>query len=173
MPIWSQTFREDANERLVNAWCALLALVYDPAETGFKVSGTFVSPVDERSPSKRKPLFERLSSVTMVLYALYVLFVAAVLALLAATVSYNRFVGGSGRFMYTGAALRLVDLLLSASVPLRYMASPPDAPDRRELLEKDDSGVFRSRKTSWMRRDGGSVVKLPLQVAIIPLFDWL
>lgn len=109
----------------------------------------------------------------MILYALYMVFVVASLGFCIGAVSYSRVAGGARRFMYTGAALRLLDIVLGAYVPLRYMATPPDVPGRRELLEKDDGGVFRSRQKGWVRRDGGSAVKLPLQIAIILLFDWL
>lgn len=88
-------------------------------------------------------------------------------------VFYSHARGGARRFMHTGAAIRLLEIVLGAYVPLRYMATPPDVPERRELLEKDPSGVFRSRQKGWVRRDGGSTVKLPLQIVIILLFDWL
>lgn len=111
-------------------------------------------------------------SVTMLLYALYLSFAAVTLALLLGTVSYSRIASEKKKIVRTGAVLRLVDMVLGASVPLRYMAFPPDVPDRRKLLDKDKSGVFRARKEGWLRREGGSGIKLLLQIAIILVFDW-
>jgi hypothetical protein len=75
--------------------------------------------------------------------------------------------------MHTGATLTLMELVLAAAVPVRYMMFPPSLPERQALLEKDADNVNRSRKKGWTRRDGGSTVKLLLQVAVIVVFDWL
>lgn len=75
--------------------------------------------------------------------------------------------------MYTGAALRLLDSILATLVPLQYMIWPPSLPERRELLMKDENGVYRSQKKEWRKRDGGSQLKFWLQIAIIGLCDWL
>ena len=75
--------------------------------------------------------------------------------------------------MHTGATLILIELVLAAIVPIRYMTFPSSLPDRQELLEKDTDNVNRSRKKGWAKRDGGSSVKLLLQLAIIVAFDWL
>jgi hypothetical protein len=146
----------------------------DPANTSFKVSGTFVSPTEERHPARRKPLLERMLSLTIIGYTSYFLIVAATLTSLMSFVMHQHLVAKATRvYMYTGVALRLVDLLMAASIPIRYMIFPPSQPEREELLEKDMYGVYRSRKKEWTRRVGGFDMKLPLQIAIIVLFDWL
>lgn len=76
-------------------------------------------------------------------------------------------------YKQTGAALRMLDVIMAAIVPVKYMMFPPSDPERRDLLERDANGVFRSRKKSWMKRSGGVNVKLPLQVAIVVLLELL
>jgi hypothetical protein len=48
--------------------------------------------------------------------------------------------------MHTGATLILMELVLAAAVPVRYMMFPPSLSDRQALLEKDTDNVNRSRK---------------------------
>lgn len=159
---------------LVNAFCVLRSLFSDPGETSFKVSGTFVSPTDERYPARRKPLLDRMLNLTMICYAAFFVLTITVLFSFATFVAHQHLVLNVARsYMHTGAALRLLDIVLAALVPLRYMVFPPSLPDRRELLVKDEHGVYRSRKKHWTKRDGGSRVKLLLQITIIGLFDWL
>jgi hypothetical protein len=159
---------------LVNAFCTLKSLFSDPGETSFKVSGTFVSPTDERYSARRKPLLHRMLNVTMISYAAFFLLATATLISFTTFVAHQHLVADTARsYMHTGAALRLLDVILAALVPLRYMVFPPSLPDRRELLVKDAHGVYRSRKKHWTKRDGGSRTKLLLQIAIIALFDWL
>lgn len=157
----------------VNAYCTLKSFVSDPGNTGFKVSGTFASPADERSAIHRKPLVQRMSSLTMLLYTTYWLAAMVALSSLMLFAAYQRMTLKTRQYLYTGAALRLVDVVLAASVPVRYMMFPPTVPERRELLKEDESGVFRAKKSGWTKRDGGSQIKLPLQIAIMLLFDWL
>lgn len=138
------------------------------------MSGTFVSPTDERYPARRKPLFKRILNPTMVCYACYFLVASVTLtSFFLFVVRQHSIVDGTRVHMYTGAALRLLDSVFAAFVPLQYMIWPPSLPDRRELLEKDEYGVYRSKKKEWRKRDGGSQLKLWLQLAIIGLFDWL
>lgn len=110
----------------------------------------------------------------MVCYAAYFLLTGAALVSFAMFVARQHVMIRSARmYMHTGAALRLLDIILAALVPLRYMVFPPSLPDRQDLLVKDSHGVYRSQKKEWTRRDGGSNTKLLLQIAIIVLFDWL
>ena len=99
---------------------------------------------------------------------------AALLASSFTSVASRHLTGGARRaHMHTGATLTLMELVLAAAVPVRYMMFPPSLPERQALLEKDADNVNRSRKKGWTRRDGGSTVKLLLQVAVIVVFDWL
>jgi hypothetical protein len=158
----------------VNALCVLRSLFTDPGDTSFKVSGTFVSPTDERYPARRKPLSKRLLNPTMICYMAYTFLTAALLASSVTSVASRHLAGGAKRVhMHTGATLILMELVLAAAVPVRYMMFPPSLPDRQALLEKDADNVNRSRKKGWTKRDGGSNVKLLLQVAVIVVFDWL
>lgn len=162
------------NVQTVNAFCTLKSLFSDPGDTSFKVSGTFVSPTEERYASRRKPLLKRMLNLTMGCYAAYFVVTAALLAVLFTSVAYQHsIVGGKRVHMHTGAALRLIDLALASIVPVRYMIFPPSLPDRQALLEKDAHGVSRSQKKAWTRRDGGSKISLMLQLAVILVFDWL
>ena len=157
-----------------NAFCTLKSLFSDPGDTSFKVSGTFVSPADERYAARRKPMLTRMLNTTMLCYTGYSLVTAAILASLFASVAYRHAIIGAERvYMHTGAALKLLDLVLSSIVPVRYMMFPPSLPDRHTLLEADAHGVNRSRKKGWTRRDGGSKIGLMLQLAVIVVFDWL
>jgi hypothetical protein len=151
----------------------LKSLFTDPGDTSFKVSGTFVSPTDERYPARRKPLSKRLLNFTMICYMAYSLVVAALMgSLFKSVASQHLVVEAKRRHMHTGATLMLIELVLAAIVPVRYMVFPPSLPDRQALLEKDADNVNRSRKKGWMKRDGGSGVKLLLQAAVIVVFDW-
>lgn len=114
-----------------------------------------------------------MSSTSMILYTVYFTVASTVLASFLLFAAHQRIKLGDRTYLYTGAALRLVEIVLAASVPVRYMLFPPTVPERRELLEKDEMGVFRSRKSGWTIRSGGSKIKLPLQIAIVVLFDWL
>jgi hypothetical protein len=152
----------------------LKSLFTDPGDTSFKVSGTFVSPTDERYPARRKPLSKRLLNPTMICYMAYSFATAVILASFFTSVASRHLIVGAERaHMHTGAALILIELVLAAAVPVRYMMFPPSLPDRQVLLEKDVHGVNRTRKKGWTKRDGGSNVKLLLQVAVIVVFDWL
>jgi hypothetical protein len=101
------------NVSSVNAFCVLKSLFCDPGDTSFKVSGTFVSPTDERYPARRKPLAKRLLNLTMVCYMVYFFVTAVLLASLFTSVPSRHLVVGAKRVhMHTGAALRLVELAL-------------------------------------------------------------
>lgn len=150
------------------------SLFQDPGETSFKVSGTVVSPTDERYPARRKPLPQRILNPTMLCYAGYAFIASVVLSSFSLFVAHQHLIIDAKRMhMQTGAALRLLDSILAALVPLQYMIWPPSLPDRRELLIKDEYGVYRSAKKEWRKREGGSQLKLWLQIAIIGLYDWL
>jgi hypothetical protein len=158
----------------VNAFCTLKSLFSDPGGTSFKVSGTFASPTEERYPARRKPLLDRMLNPIVICYAIVFLLASLMLGSFATFIVYRHLVDNAARtYMHTGAALRLLDIVLATLVPLRYMVFPPSLPDRRELLVKGTDGVYRSRRKHWNKRDGGSNVKLLLQIAIIGLFDWL
>ncbi|GAB7358914.1 hypothetical protein MBLNU230_g4134t1 [Neophaeotheca triangularis] len=140
------------------------------------ISGTFISPTEERYAARRKPLMTRMSSPVIIGYTCYFSVAAAALAVSIAFVAHRHFLVQTDRFhMYTGAALKLIDLVLAAAVPIRYMAFPPSIPERRGLLVKDAKGIYRSGKKEWRKRDGkaGFKLKLLLQVVVILLFDWL
>jgi hypothetical protein len=110
----------------------------------------------------------------MICYMAYCSATAALLASSFTSVASRHLVGGAKRVhMHTGATLILMELVLAAAVPVRYMMFPPSLSDRQALLEKDADNVNRSRKKGWTKRDGGSNVKLLLQVAVIVVFDWL
>lgn len=152
----------------------LKSLFTDPGDTSFKVSGTFVSPTDERYPARRKPLSKRLPNFTMICYMAYSLVVATLLgSLFKSVASRHLAVVAKRQQVHTGAALMLIELVFAAIVPVRYMVFPPSLPDREALLERDADNVNRSRKKGWTKRDGGIGVKLLLQVAVIVVFDWL
>jgi hypothetical protein len=109
----------------------------------------------------------------MICYMAYSLVVAALMgSLFKSVASQHLVVEAKRRHMHTGATLMLIELVLAAIVPVRYMMFPPSLPDRQALLEKDADNVNRSRKKGWMKRDGGSGVKLLLQAAVIVVFDW-
>lgn len=114
-----------------------------------------------------------MSNLTMILYTFYFSAATAVLSSLLLYVAHQRMTLETSKYMYTGAALRLLDIVLAAYVPVRYMMFPPTVPERRELLKKDGTGILRAQKSGWTKRDGGSGIKLPLQIAIVLLFDWI
>jgi len=110
----------------------------------------------------------------MICYMAYSSATAILLAWLCKSVASRHLVVGAKRVhMHTEATLMLIELALAAAVPVRYMMFPPSLPERQALLEKDADNVNRSRKKGWTKREGGSGVKLLLQVAVIVLFDWL
>ncbi len=37
----------------------------------------------------------------------------------------------------------LFSTVMALSIPVQYMVKPPDTPERRELMERDSSGIYR------------------------------
>lgn len=73
----------------------------------------------------------------------------------------------------TGAVVRLVESVFKVSVPLRYMVFPPTVAERRDLLDKEEDGVYRpknkyrlkvSRRITWVD---------VAEVATLLALDWM
>lgn len=96
-----------AHGQSVNASCTLKSLVFNPANTTFKVSDTSISPANDRPPRHRKPLMMRLSDPTMLLYSAYLAVASlAFLARLKHLVAGNADTTVEWRwYKHTGAAL--------------------------------------------------------------------
>jgi hypothetical protein len=110
----------------------------------------------------------------IIMYAAYSTFAASALAWIINNVA-QRHTGAdpTTSYMYTAAAVKLIDIIWGTVVPVRYMIHPPTVPKREQLLEKDKAGVCHSRCKQWNKREGAFSMKLPLQLFVIILFDWL
>jgi hypothetical protein len=144
----------------------MMYLVLPQAVVSFTATGTIQSAVDERHALRRKGLIGRLSSGSMVAYFAYTVGVLAALG------SVGRNGIGMGR-QCTGAVVRLVECLYKVSVPLRYMAFPPSVPERRELMAKDASGVYRPKR-KYSLEVSARVTWLDMaEVATMIVLDWM
>ena len=160
----------------VHVLCVVRSWYSDVEKTTFTVTGSFSSPVDERSVVHRRPLLERVLNPIILMYSVYVLLTATAIISWIGSVSNGRFWSANASpdlYCYTALTLRMMDVVFSASVPVKYMISPPTTPARRELLEQDENGIYRARKKGWIRRDGGLSYKDALEVFVILTFDWL
>lgn len=144
-------------------------------ETEFVISGTFKSPVDERSRTGRQAAWRRMTNPLVLMHTIYWLiascaFLAWVLYIGQRTISGSR----PHAYFHTGVTTRLFEIVLAASVPVRYMLFPPSAVNRREHLARDDAGAYRVITKTWIKR-GHSLVssKDLVELLIIIACDWL
>lgn len=144
-------------------------------ETEFKISGTFKSPVDERSVKTRPALWTRMTNPLVLMHTIYWLVASG--GFLAWVLSIGRGIALGNRslaFIHTGVTVRLFDIVLAALVPVRYMAFPPYALNRRVLLSKDDVGAYRVVTKTWTKRGDNAVSSMELvELLIIVACDWL
>ena len=142
----------------------LIYLALPKAVVSFTATGTVLSSINERQASQRKGLVRRLLSWSMAGYFAYVVAGLATLGLVAGRRQSNQ---------STGAVVRLVESVFKVSVPLRYMVFPPTVAERRDLLEKDELGVYRpknkyrlkvSRRITWVD---------VAEVATLLALDWM
>ncbi|KAF2166946.1 glycosyltransferase family 2 protein [Zasmidium cellare ATCC 36951] len=148
-----------------------------PQNTPFTATGTLKSPLDERSPSHRRPLLERLSNPLVLMHTLYFLFASlALMKTFAAMISSKTQDSlPPNSYIHTAAILRLVEIFCATATPVRYMLFPPSVRERREYLVKDErTGVYRSRRKTWVKREGGVVSWRELvEVGVVFVGDWL
>lgn len=149
----------------------------------FSVTGTFVSPANERSAKDRKPLLTRMRDPLMVGHLLYL--IVAGLALITClfinvystspkvkVLDANHYETVLNQYVFTGAILRLLDIFTSALIPVSYMIWPPTVPERRNLLQKDNDGVYRAKNKDFVIREAGITWKDALEVLVILTCDW-
>ncbi|KAF7510767.1 hypothetical protein GJ744_005867 [Endocarpon pusillum] len=162
------------------ASCCLLSLLPSTlCPPTFEVSGTILSPANERSVLRRKPLPYRLLTLDMLIYFSYIIFASIPLGLrfLALTSPDPAESSGSGIlfFPFIGALLKLLDAILKAAVPLWYMLYPPTVPERGELMETDEKGLRRpkNRRTLNFRgEDRGWLWTDVLEVGFVCWWLW-
>ncbi|KXJ86517.1 glycosyl transferase [Microdochium bolleyi] len=131
----------------------------------FTSSGSQKAELDERDPRRRAPLWRRLK-VTIwdcqcYLHLLYIAFILTAVAI----GTYWNVVQTAGRptqdlliAVLTHAGwppILWLTCLLSCWIPIGYAISPPDCPDREELLVRDDkTGVAYPREDSKVIQTG-------------------
>ena len=129
--------------------CLLSLLPSTLCPPTFEVSGSILSPANERSALRRKPLPYRLLTLDMLIYFSYIIFasIPLVLRFLASTSPGRAEPSDSDilSFPFIGALLKLLDAILKAAVPLWYMLCPPTVPEREELMETDEKGLRRPK----------------------------
>ncbi|KAK4496387.1 hypothetical protein PRZ48_012367 [Zasmidium cellare] len=141
----------------------LTALLQSLTTNPFTATGTIKSPLDERSPTHRRPLLERMCNPLVLMHTGYWIF--AFLALIKTSTSRKP--------MHAGAVVRLVDIVFSTATPVWYMLFPPSVRPRREYLVQDGRGVWRSKRKTWVKRDGGWVSwKECVEVGVL-VWGWL
>ena len=141
------TVRED------NVYRCVLFLVPSLTHTPtFTVSGSIKSPLNERSRNKRPPLLSRLLAPDFLLYLAYSTYVFVPIFQWQMISYSNSAYPLSLSFPFPALLSKCLALGWAASSPVRYMVSPPDAPEWEELVEEGDDGVKRP-KGRW--RGGG------------------
>lgn len=142
----------------------------DLAETKFEISGTFESPVDERSRKTRSTLWTRMTNSLVLMHTVYWIVASVVLVTWIWTNATKSFIPSP----HTGITVRFLEIVMAASVPVMYMAFPPSAVNRRERLARDETGTFRVLTKTWSGRgDQALYIQDLVELLIIVMFDWL
>ncbi|KAK5111282.1 hypothetical protein LTR85_012223 [Meristemomyces frigidus] len=144
-------------------------------ETKFEISGTFVSPIDERSEKARPGLWKRMTNSLVLMHTVY--WLIASIAFLAWVSSIGVKIGSGSQshaYLHTGLTMRLFEIVMAALVPVRYMAFPPSAVNRRERLARDERGAYRLITKTWTKRgDNGVSLREVIELLLIVVCDWL
>ena len=119
----------------------------------FETSGSILSVLNERSRVRRAALARRLLSPDILLHFAYVVYAVIPLVFrLTMTFSCRSSKRSScALFPFPGILIKIVDATWKATVPLRYMLWPPNIPERRELMTRDQTGIWRPTQTSKIR----------------------
>lgn len=144
----------------------------DVKKAEFVVTGSFQDPLNERSEKDRLPFWRRMIDPCILMHTIYGTTAFVALAAWMVIVALTR--SSSTRYFHTGLALRLLEFVLGALAPVRYMAFPPSVPPRQERLRRDSDGIYRPRRDAWLRCDNGPVTwKDAFDLGLILLVDWL
>ena len=114
-----------------------------------------VKSSEERSPSRRLRLPWRLFHPCIAYNAVYMAFATACLVIRYRSLAQDGKGGGSLcalSFPMVGAISAQIQAIWKCLVPVRYMIWPPDMPERRDLLRKDEDGAWRP--TDCAKRSG-------------------
>ncbi|XRM40849.1 hypothetical protein ABZX51_004154 [Aspergillus tubingensis] len=114
----------------------------------FEITGTVVSPINERSARHRKPFWTRVCTPMILMYVVWLSYamVPVIWRSWFCATRAERSVEGTLISPSPGAVVFLFSAIMKLSVPVRYMAQPPTVPERRQLLSKDTDGVYRPSK---------------------------
>lgn len=130
-----------------------------------------MSEANERSLANRQHLPWRMMSVPILLHAAYLVFASTSLVLWVAFALRKGY--HKQGLAFTGAGVKLVELVWSAAAPVRYMLFPPTVSPREELLKKEDRGLNVPISPSWRKRSGRLPMSVAIEALIITVFDWM
>ena len=115
------------------------------SSAGFSASGSIANDLNERDPATRAPMFRRLKAILWdcraIMHLLYILFCLA--AVTRATVSAFKDSHNTTEILVSllthacWPPMLWFICLTACWIPIHYAISPPDMPDREELLDRD------------------------------------
>lgn len=165
--------RQPADYPTDTAYCAIRSIFVDASHLSFKVTGVYKSPASERSATHRQPLPWRMLSPLMLFHQGLLLVPTIGFVAWICHASDRRRLDGGEHYLYTGLTLRLVDVVFAASVPVQYMLFPPTVPEREALLTADKDGLRYAKSKRWVKRDGGVVTRILVDLLVILYLDWM
>lgn len=156
---------------LDHRYCVLYSFFYDTEQTPFVVSGTFRAPLNERSAHARRSLIRRILDPLIAMHTLYWL---AATVLLVRHLHYQFFsTNGGAAYLYTGAVVRLVEVVFAMFVPVRYMLWPPTTGQTEESAVESGHESRQAGHRYWMRREAAFLVWQDVaEVVLIIGYDW-
>ncbi|KAL9124747.1 MAG: hypothetical protein Q9217_005957 [Psora testacea] len=116
--------------------------------SSFDVTGAIISPMHERSLSRRKPLPYRLLTFDMLMYVTYAIYAALPIIYYLSTkrATSGGMVQTHAVFLLPGPMIKLLGCVWRVLVPVRYMLWPPTVPEAGQLVEEDEKGIKRPRR---------------------------
>jgi hypothetical protein len=144
-------------------------------DTKFEISGTFESPIDERSGKTGPAFWKRMTNSLVLMHIIYWLIASSALLVWVLSIGWTISRGDrSHTYLHTGLTVRLFEMVLAAAMPVWYMAFPPSAVERRDRLTRDHLGANRATTKTWARRgDRGVFLKDLIEVLIVVACDWV
>ncbi|KAF2206611.1 glycosyltransferase family 2 protein [Cercospora zeae-maydis SCOH1-5] len=129
-------------------WC-------DLEDTTFEISGTFQSPLNERSTQERPNFWKRMSNPLIVMHTLYWCLASSALVIWLWSIAF----GDSMHLHHlTGLTIRLFEIALATFIPVKYMCFPPFSVAPEERIKSDVLGADRAMGKTWTQRVGNELL---------------
>lgn len=128
--------------------------------------GSISSHLNERSKS-RASLFHRVTSPSIAFYFLYAPLASTPLLLQLFRREDSAFLA------FPGPLIKLLECIMAALIPIRYMIFPPTMPHREDMLETDADGVRRPKRREKMPDNRVSYLDALEFLIISWCFGWI